>query len=257
MREMETPPQWNRPRIIRRLQQLHKTHKDVSAAGCLTLDAEFGRRIYRVFKNHGRALMAAGIPPEEGSRRHFWTKEKVLAKLKARRDQGQELSFAGLMEDDPNLYGQTIKKFGSYAKAMAKLGLDVNAVRRLPRWSKRSIIARLRNLHVGGLEMRYGTVQEKYLPLLVAARRHFGSWDNALRAARLRRVPRKRPRQTRPIEWTKERLIAVLQERRSHRKSVRATAVRQQLAGVYYAARRRFGSYRAALRAAGVDDCFL
>jgi hypothetical protein len=88
-----------------------------------------------------------------------------------------------------------------------------------------------------------------YTKLALAAKRRFGSWQAAVEAAGLAgKVIIKKPLQ----RWTREAVIAEI--RAWHRSGRRLSAVSKQNQSLSCAAKTWFGSWRAALSAAGLES---
>lgn len=123
--------------------------------------------------------------------------------------------------------------------------------RSLFRWSKDEIAMEIRSLYLDGKELNYTSVERNHLALLRAACRYFGSWKDAIEYAgldydRIRKYK----------AWTNEKILARIQE--LHRKEVDlswrnvSTNVDPALAAAAVRPQ-RFGSWRAALEAAGLN----
>jgi HNH endonuclease len=119
------------------------------------------------------------------------------------------------------------------------------------RWSKDGIAIEILRLYSANQPLSYGDVQKSHLRLLRAATRHFGSWKTAVEYAgldydRIRRYK----------VWTRERIIEQIQLYCRQGKDLAWRHVSTQLDPPLAAAAirpHRFGSWRAALEAAGLD----
>ncbi|HOJ20542.1 MAG TPA: hypothetical protein PLY56_03330 [Armatimonadota bacterium] len=124
-------------------------------------------------------------------------------------------------------------------------------IRNLFRWSKDEIAMEIRSLYLDGEELNYTSVEKNHLALLRAACRYFGSWKDAVEFAGLD-YSKIRKYKT----WTKAKIIERIQE--LHRQEVDlswrniSTKVDPALAAAAVRAN-RFGSWRAALEAAGLN----
>src|SRR6266566_5695561 len=66
-----------------------------------------------------------------------WSKESVVAELRARHEKGQSLAYI----DGPGALIQAAKaRFGSYPLALEAAGIDYNTIRRHRSWSRREAI---------------------------------------------------------------------------------------------------------------------
>jgi len=130
---------------------------------------------------------------------------------------------------------------------MCASGIDPASVRRHRRWTRQSVIRRIRELADIGQPLNAAAVQRSEATLLSAASRFFSFWNDALQAAGVdpekwrKRVP----------TWTRERVIRGIQKILVEGGKVNHAAVGRNSisrAGVIL-----FGSWDAALEAAGLD----
>jgi hypothetical protein len=119
------------------------------------------------------------------------------------------------------------------------------------RWSKDAIGIEILRLYAAQEPLNYGDVQKSNLRLLRAATRYFGSWQAAVEYAgldydRIRRYK----------VWTRERIVEQITTYFSQGKDLAWRYVSTELDPALAAAAirsNRFGSWREALRAAGLD----
>ncbi|MFD1676037.1 hypothetical protein [Alicyclobacillus fodiniaquatilis] len=116
-------------------------------------------------------------------------------------------------------------------------------------WSKELIIQAIRDRHTKGESVVSGKVYLSDERLHKAARRKFGSWNEALIAAGLDTFVTFEY----PKKWTHETVRRAIQQLHSEGKSLKPRDVEIEHGGLYKAGRRRFGSWREALLASGVE----
>jgi hypothetical protein len=113
-----------------------------------------------------------------------------------------------------------------------------------PRWSLERVVAELRALHARGeLGSTHELQQRGYGTLVAAAIRYAGSWGKAVRLAGAKYSPRR--------SWTEESVLREIRARHRNELSLNATDVLTDDLRLAAAARRYFGSWRAARTAAG------
>ena len=186
---------------------------------------------------HALQLAGAG----EFSRRRTWTRDLVIAEISALHRRGESL-----MQTD---VGNALKiaaqrQFGGWraARAIALPNFDEP----YECWSKRKVIAMIREIHARGAPLTTLAVRAGKTGRLVnAAVRAFGTWEAAVRVA----VPGHEGRRT----WTDATVKAALRRRQREGKSLSASAVGADDPGLGKAARKYFGRWRRALEAAGVS----
>ena len=114
-------------------------------------------------------------------------------------------------------------------------------------WNRNSILFELKGLAREREPLNSGAIQKEDPGLHAAAVRHFGSYDAALRAAKLEPGDHRRRRR-----WTKELVLKEL--KLLYRRSKRPTteSLRSKHSALYGAASRFFGGIPAAMKAAGL-----
>ena len=156
--------------------------------------------------------------------RRTWTRQDVLDRLRSHLESGAPPSAVWR---DRKLTAAATAHFGGRVAAWRAVGVEIEIP---PKWTKASILETLRSRYQQGLPMT-----TRSHPLNSAARRLFGSWNEALEAAGIR------------IKgcWCRQRVLAELQSASDEGRS----------RGPYLhaAARRYFGSMKAAVAAAGLD----
>jgi len=200
----------------------------------------------RHFRNWGRALRAAGIDSEKVANRRTWTVQRVLDAIGDLHRRGIALNYASALKADNGLPQAARKLLGSWNDALWAAGHDPDTLRvnRRP-WTRDQIIDLIRSRGEAGLPIASYTVVP--LSAEVASRRLFGSWRNALHAAG---VPN--PSVEFPV-WTKVTVLEGILIRQMKGQPLHCYAAAHQASRLYDAARRYFGTWRNALRAADID----
>lgn len=122
-------------------------------------------------------------------------------------------------------------------------------------WSPDQVVAAIRARHAAGRPCHYQAVVRDDEALTGAARRYFQSWNGALEAAgldpRTIRWPRiaKRPAGF----WSRDRVLALLREHAAAGHALAAHAMDAREPGIVPTAQQLFGSWEAAVTAAGYD----
>jgi hypothetical protein len=212
--------------VIRSIRALHRSGRSLASSHVFDEDSHLHGSALRRFGTWHDALVAAGLPAlaihKAMELRREWTKTSILDALRARRRAGESMSPSAIREDDHGLY-QAAKYHLGYDAEMAIR--DWGAPRLQTKWTRKAVIAALRT---SPDEPPRGAVG-------AAAIKFFGSMSAAREAAR---VPILR------TAWTDER---VLEEIRNLDRSVRPSGTLLSIA------QRRFGTWRAALEAAGIE----
>lgn len=182
------------------------------------------------FGSWPEAVRAAGLQPK---RRRSWDRQRVLAAL---RDwQAQGLPMTKVSQADPGLYLAAVRHLGSWHAAMVALALPWSPPRK---WSRAQILEGLRAWH----RLPKIALSVYDCGLAGAVRTHFGSLNAALLAAGLE--PRRRL-------WPRQRVLEAIQD--GHIRGLKASCPGFGNQALAAAAQRRFGSWRAAVLAAGLQ----
>jgi hypothetical protein len=139
--------------------------------------AKLGLEIIEEFADRGKSgLNAEGRPA--------FTEMMRRVQILVRQELGQPLHCLAVVRQARLLYDAGCRRFGSWREALRAAGIDPASVRqtRVP-WTRDEIVAELRRCAKRPKKHRHSDYNPK--AFVKAARRLFGSWQNALAAARL------------------------------------------------------------------------
>ncbi len=175
-----------------------------------------------------------------------WTREGIIRDILRRDAAGLPLnSSVGEQGIEFLLYRAAARIFGSWKNAVVAAGLPASKARSSGVWTPSRIRALIRSLSRRKQPLSTRELEERYGQFIHAARRHFGSWAKAVMAAgidpqRMRRSP----------AWSKERIIEGILTLELRNEPLERRLVQPR--ALVDAGTRRFGSWKAALAAAGV-----
>lgn len=206
--------------------------------------------LFHAAKRHygtwGKALKAAGIDRESVSNRRDWTVSRVVRTIHDLDRQGVALNHASAARADPGLVRGAKNLLGTWDNALQTAGYDSGAVRlHRPRWTRKQIVALLQRRAHEGLPVAAQDIVPR--TAVSAAQKLFGSWAAAREVAGLAGPPARRP------HWSRVTIVEAILLRRQADKPLDYTTAVREFSGLHDAARRYFGSWREALRAAGID----
>ena len=243
---------WTKDEILRTLRKLHKSKSDLS------YNALAGRRQSLVsaaayhFGSYRAAVEKAGIDYAAVTRRPRWTRQAIVELIKAAHRAGQDLHWSAVTKRRDELGKAAFaslqpRLFGSWDEALQAAGLDADAINRYRKWDKERVVGSIKVRWRDRQPLNSGTLQRQDPGLHAAAVRHFGSYDDALRAAKL--DPEKvRERRS----WDRDAVIKGLKAARRAGGHLSDSAVRREQPALYGAAVRLFGSFTAARESAGI-----
>ena len=239
-------PKWSAKRVIRRILEREASGLPLSATDVGQEDSTLFSAAGRYFGNWGEALRVAGIDPEIVSRIRAWTPASVVRQICELGSQGAPLSCKATQRADPGLIAAAYAIYGSWDNALQAAGYDPATVRcRLPAWTRSTIIRAIQDRVAAGLSVRVSRIRPH--SAVVAAYRLFGSWDAALEAASASHLV------TKQSHWSQQAVVIAIRRRHEEGRLLSAVAVRRDDKALTTAARRYFGDWALALRAAGFD----
>ena len=188
-----------------------------------------------------------------------WSPEYVLDRLAELDRQGVGLNPSAIERAEPALYRWTLAFIGKWDTALEAIGLDPARIRLAARkqvWTRQSVIKALCQRRLTRQPLNWLAIVAANRSLSWAALRLFGTYDNALKAAGL--DPKKiRRRPVPPNRYrTRHDVIDGILRRKLAELPLNDDALRSaegKDVALYQKARRMFGSWRAAITAAGYD----
>lgn len=184
----------------------------------------------------------------------------VVTAIQRRRDEGMGLKRRELTvgaHTDPALLRAVIREFESWPAALQAAGID--PARKRPRAfvyeNEKAVAERVRELHTQGSPLNATSVRKTENTLYKSARRLFGSWEKCLTLAGLScdEIPGKKQ----PRFAGKEEILEAICGRKKAGLPLNAQALRSREKancdpGLFYTARKIFGSWPKAVQAAGL-----
>jgi hypothetical protein len=179
------------------------------------------------------------------------SREAIIRQIVGRDLAGQELSADLVRVQDASLYEIACEEFGAWETALEYAGVSARLASNpsLP-WNRRSVISQLRRLCSSGYDLNAHLNRSRDPKLYDATRHYFGSWRAGLVAAgiNLAHVNKRGLRQL-----TGEAMILWLHERHQRGQSLVWTDVVLENRDQSLSIKRQFGSWRKALKEAGLD----
>ena len=118
-------------------------------------------------------------------------------------------------------------------------------------WTRQAILDEIRRMHKAKEDMSYASLEQNHLSLMRASAWHYGTWRRAVEEAGIDYETLSRYRR-----WTKERIIARIQELYAEGQDLSWRAISQEVDPALAASALRpngFGSWPEAIEAAGLD----
>lgn len=177
---------------------------------------------------------------------------EILRNIKQLRRSGSSLNYSAVRRTHSRLLARACRQFKSWDAALRAAGLDPDEIRRCPRWTKEEVCKQLRDLYKKRMFTDIRALSLKYTKLYGACCRYYGGGLAALKAAG---IDYEELLGEHPRRWTKGRIIVEIQRRDKQGKTLHLAAIMRNeppLRRFCYAVLHQFGTWREALRAAGL-----
>jgi len=234
--------------VLSKLRKLHRRGVPMRYAAVANVDKALADQTIRLFHKFSHVAKAAGIPYQRKSHKH-WTRQLVLDSLRELHKRNVPMRSHVIVELDSALRSHAIKFFGSFRQAVERAGIPYVVPQNESRqWTKQRVIMGLRRLHGSGVLMNHSTVHRADSSLAKQTRRYWNSFRDAVEAAGIkfplvRGVTR---------QWKDSDLLAALRQLHLQGIPMQWMAVVNADRGLAYTAYKRFGSFRAAVKAANL-----
>ncbi len=246
---------WNAKTVCRQIRRLHRSKAPLHHAAVDRDHPDLMIAAYRYFGSYGLAVAAAGLDYERIRVRPMpsWDKKRVTSRIKELEKTRAGLWKRAVRRVDPYLERAANRCYGSYEKAAKAAGVSAMSLQPPPYrfWSPDRITDDLRALYRRNPRLlKPKALSNNQHRLLQACRRRFGSYKRALDAAGIRygEVARVTAPPLSPAE-----IIAWLKDLFERGKDLRYSKLAEYNPRLLEAARHAFGTYAAAVNAAGFD----
>jgi hypothetical protein len=243
---------WDKTRITAELKRLFKSGADLSYNALARKRQALVSAAAYHFGSYRKAVERAGIDYTEVIRRPRWTKQKIISLIKQARRRGDDLHWSAVTKRRDEMGKAAFaslqpRLFGRWDRALHAAGLDADEVSRYRKWDRNTVVFELKARAQADEALNSGAIQKDDSGLHAAAVRHFGSYDRALRAAKVDPDSVRRRR-----NWSRPDVLAALKQAKRQGMHLADSTVRREHPALYGAAVRLFGTYTAARDAAGV-----
>ncbi len=180
-----------------------------------------------------------------------WTRKNIITEIKRLHEAGEPLNYSAAEENHLNLVRAAAWHFGTWRHAVESAEVDYDSLSRYQRWNKARIIERIHELHQQQQDLSWRAVSTRVDPPLAAAALRpngFKSWREALAAAGIDVEDIARYQY-----WDETKVLKAIRSRKRAGEPMSSKSLQTSDQPLFCAARRRFGSWDAALDAAGLN----
>jgi len=163
----------------------------------------------------------------------------------------EELSCKYIQTEHKDLYMAAVRSFGSWKDAINAAGLDYESIRKRNSWNKAKIIEEIRKVYERGEDLSCSRMQREHSDLEAASYSCFGNWGKAIVTSGLDYDKIRKYK-----IWDSEKIIEEIKEAYAKGEDLSwYKCSRGKYSSLAHAAidKNRFGSWRKALEAAGLD----
>jgi hypothetical protein len=235
---------WTLARVASELRNREALGKALSYAAVHRERPALSIAARRLYGTYGRAIEAARIDYDRVRLRRAWNPGKVIRRIRLINREGGILSGAAMRRRDHGLLLAGVKLFGCWDAALAAAGFDPEQERGARKWTLERVIASIRAV---GRPVRAHEMIRTDSGLVARARKDFGSWRRALEAAGFEYPPERSP-----WKWPRDRVFKEIRRRAQFGLSLQHMVIVRENGGLWKAAVRECGNWRAALEAAGI-----
>src|SRR3954469_25082321 len=181
---------WTKDEIVKAIKRAYAQGRDLSYNGMAAKQQSLVSAAAYHFGSYRKAVERAGVDYAEVTRRPRWTKQRIIGLIKGGKRDEQDLHWSAVTKRRDELGRAAFaslqpRLFGSWDRALTAAGLDADDVNRYRKWDREGILFELRERHKDQEALNSGAIQKEDPGLHAAAVRHFGSYDAALRGARI------------------------------------------------------------------------
>ena len=262
-------PLWSREYMLDRLWFLHQQGKPLNEAAIRSSEPALVASITTYCGTWREAILALGLDPDDiilCNRTLFFDRSTIIKEIRRRRRSGRPLDYTSLLGGEAGKHSVTLHSagrriFGSWREALIAAGVDPAEEHRQRMGLYENAVevtSEIRRRHRAGLPLNHGAIAHgphSDMWLNVVARREFGSWDAALMAAGLGPADVRR-RQPFGRYGSQHAVVSEIKRRKNKGVPLNAAAIahgQHRDVTLMTWAKRLFGSWNGALRAAGED----
>ena len=181
-------PRWTKDNIAQVIRDGAERGDDLHWAAVTRRRDELGKAAFaalqpRLFGSWEKALIAAGLKPEQVARYRRWTEKGIVTALKKMHRQNEPCNSGAVQDRDPGLHAAALRQFHEYDNALRAAGIDPNQVRKRREWTRDMVIQEIKDHRRKGLSLSGTEVRIHNLSLYGAGVRLFGTFAKARQAA--------------------------------------------------------------------------
>jgi len=202
----------------------------------------------KLFGGYSNALESLGMKYADYGKRREWTKQDVVDEISELARGKSPLYASWIAKNKSSLFNAARLRFGSWGDAIEAAGIDYTRIIKYRKWTMDDVIQSVRRMYRDGERLDCTYVRKTGNGLYYAGVRYFGSWRNTILAAGYdyEKVMSNR-------YWNRKKIIRKILKRAENGNRLSHAAVRKEEKMLINASTKHFGSWEAAIQAAGFD----
>jgi len=129
----------------------------------------------RIFGSWGSAIEAAGLDYSKIKKYKTWSKQSVLDAIRRLHKEGKQIFSQNAQNHHKDLYMASIKRFGSWGKAVQSAGINYRDIRLRRSMTKEEVKKSIIELYRKGEDLAYTNMRANHQYLLAAGMKKLGN----------------------------------------------------------------------------------
>jgi len=260
-REITSQKGWDEERVKAAVLERYEAGEPVNAGAIREADSGLHKAGKRCFGSWDKTLRYAGIDPKKVRKSNpRISSQEVIRKIISYHIQGRDLNETKLVKGRSKKLRSLVyagrRRFGSWSTAVENAGIDYDQFRqRRPwgSWNREKVIEEIKKLDQQGEELNSAHIVENYNDLARAASRYIGSWKKSVEAAGFDYSTIRQNSEPRSTEELKSTIQSLHDIGIDMNPSSMQDNPDKTLRSLYMMSYRRFGSWRKAVEASGIE----
>ncbi len=240
---------WTKELVQREIIALMEKGESLKAIDVKKDHPNLYRAACNLFDGYNKAVESIGFKYSDYGKKVGWTKKEIQNEIKKLAKDKKPLNASWMAKNRSALYQAAKNKFGNWGNAVDSIGIDYKKVRKLQKWDSDMLVNTIRKMYKDGEPLDAVYMRKHHQKLLSAGEGIFGNWKTTIMVCGIDydKVRRKREK------WNKKNVLEAILERKQRNLSLSYKRTYHENSGLVNAAMKNFGSWRAAVEAAGLN----
>jgi len=245
---------WKKETIVNEIQTLGGKGVDLSYTRAQEQYPSLVSAAEKRFGSWSNAILNSGLNYDSFRKQltaRYWTKERMVSKLRELYLQGENIRPAILRKSYPGIYIWGRRLFGSVEGLYRESGIDPDSIGLPRKWTREGVVQEIRKRVEEGKGIELNTIRTEDSALLSTATRIFKNWFVALDAAGFDSA--KMRKKAVNGYWTESLITARIKEMAARGELLSSHYAQKMHSDVYGGAQKIYGSWGTAVEKSGFD----